>query len=216
MRSSDRVDGRASLNPASVYLDIAAGWKVNSGKDSECTSAPAKPETRALSWCQASQEGISGLRSALCVTSVGVYLQRIGTDYWSGICSPTPKDLVNTDPDHGRLSSVSSTQWGGRSLGPCQQWKLQFTSSLVWVTKEGKKTQLKGWTHEASNPNPNPTSPHPTPPANIPSRFYVHEHDPAQCYGNFGNILINSHQCSGICVQPLLWLMLHLLYICEG
>lgn len=81
VRSSDRIDGRASLNPATVYLDIAAGWKVNSGKDSKCTPAPEKPETRDLSWCQASQKGISGLRSALCVTSLGVNLQGIGTDY---------------------------------------------------------------------------------------------------------------------------------------
>lgn len=45
VRSSDRIDGRASLNPASVYLDIAAVWKVNNGKDRECTPAPEKPET---------------------------------------------------------------------------------------------------------------------------------------------------------------------------
>lgn len=31
-RSSDRTGGRASLNPAGVYLDIAAGWKVNTGE----------------------------------------------------------------------------------------------------------------------------------------------------------------------------------------
>lgn len=32
VRSSDRTGGRASLNPAGVYLDIAAGWKVNTGE----------------------------------------------------------------------------------------------------------------------------------------------------------------------------------------
>ena len=47
--SSDRIDGRASLNLASVYLDIAAGWKVNSRKDNACTPAPEKPETTDLS-----------------------------------------------------------------------------------------------------------------------------------------------------------------------
>lgn len=46
VRSSDGTEGRASLNPAAVYLDIAAGWKVNSGRDSKCTPAPEKPENR--------------------------------------------------------------------------------------------------------------------------------------------------------------------------
>lgn len=32
VRSGDRIEGRASLNPAGVYLDIAAGWKVNTGE----------------------------------------------------------------------------------------------------------------------------------------------------------------------------------------
>lgn len=81
VRSSDRIDGRANLNLASVYFDIAAGWKVNSGKDSKCTPAQEKPETRDLRWCQASQKGISGLRSALCVTSLGLNLQANENDY---------------------------------------------------------------------------------------------------------------------------------------
>ena len=80
VRSSDRIDGRASLSPATVCLDIAAGWKVNSEKDSECTPAPEKPETRGLSWCQASQKVISGLGSVLWFTSLGVKLRRIGGD----------------------------------------------------------------------------------------------------------------------------------------
>lgn len=32
VRSRDRIAGRARLNPACVYLDIAVGWKVNSGR----------------------------------------------------------------------------------------------------------------------------------------------------------------------------------------
>lgn len=80
LRNSDRTEGRASLNPASVYLDIAAGWKVNSGKDSKCTPAPEKPETRDLSWCQAPRRGISDLKSAPHITTLGVNLQRIGSD----------------------------------------------------------------------------------------------------------------------------------------
>lgn len=50
VRSSDRIGGRASLNPVDVYLDIAAGWKVNSGEDSKCTQATEKPETSDLRW----------------------------------------------------------------------------------------------------------------------------------------------------------------------
>lgn len=29
MRNCDRINGRCRLNPASVYLAIVAGWKVN-------------------------------------------------------------------------------------------------------------------------------------------------------------------------------------------
>lgn len=94
-KGSDRIDGRASLNPATVYLDIATGGRVNS----ECTPVPEKPETRDLSWCQTSQERFSGLRSVLCVTSLGVTLQGNATDWWSQICNPALKEMVNTDPD---------------------------------------------------------------------------------------------------------------------
>ena len=39
VRSTYRTEGRASLNPAAVYLDIAAGWKVNSREESKGTQA---------------------------------------------------------------------------------------------------------------------------------------------------------------------------------
>lgn len=94
LRSSDRRGGRARLNPVAVYLDIAAGWRVNSGKDSKCTQATEKPETGDLRRSQESHKkkgGISDLRSALCVTSRGANLQRTGTGNWSQICSATLK-----------------------------------------------------------------------------------------------------------------------------
>ncbi len=148
------------------------------------TANAEKPETRDLSWCQASQRGISGLRSALCVTSLGANLWTTGTDYWPQICSLTLKDLVNTDPDRGSLSSVFSPHWGGRSPGALSTVEATIHLMPCVSNKRRKENRAKGvntWI---------------IPPANSPSRFYIHKNNPTHGCGDLGKILIN------ICKRP--------------
>lgn len=145
VRGSDRTDEKASLNLASVYLDIAAGWKVNSEKASDCNPTPERHKTTDLGRCQASVSGFSGLRSAFCFTSPWVR-------GWSVIPDQQrySERLDKHRPWPEEPAQCFQHSLGRRSPGACQQWKLQFTPSLVWMRKKDKKkTRLKGWAHKA-------------------------------------------------------------------